>query len=197
MNDQDKLYLELNAKDNVSSIIEKITKDSEKLQQNFDNFKKITIKDIALKADGALSAIKKQIQDSLNAEPFTINVAPDIDTARVTEAARAIIEAQDKIVNAANKGVTVEAILNAPLKDPIKYRIMNFEVSLRRSDADKVEIVTLDEAQRDRKPEARAARRARAHFIDAEKALENVLLLVLGNAYARVGNAHRHLSAAA
>ena len=45
------------------------------------------------------------------------------------------------------KGVTVEAILNAPLKDPIKYRIMNFEVSLRRSDASKVEIVTLDEAR--------------------------------------------------
>lgn len=47
------------------------------------------------------------------------------------------------------KGVTVESILNAPLNDPIKYRIMNFEVSLRRSDADKVEIVTLDEAERE------------------------------------------------
>ena len=108
MNDQDKLYLELNAKDNVSSIIEKITKDSEKLQQNFDNFKKITIKDIALKSDGAITAIKKQIQDSLNAEPFTISIAPDIDTSRVTEAVRAIVEAQDKILNA-SKGATVEA----------------------------------------------------------------------------------------
>ena len=47
------------------------------------------------------------------------------------------------------KGVTVETILNAPLKDPIKYRIMNFEVSLRRSDAAKVEIVTLAEAERE------------------------------------------------
>ena len=47
------------------------------------------------------------------------------------------------------KGVTVEAILNAPLKDPIKYRIMNFEVSLRRSDAMKVEIVTEAEAERE------------------------------------------------
>ncbi|MBR1785509.1 MAG: ferrous iron transport protein B [Bacteroidales bacterium] len=45
------------------------------------------------------------------------------------------------------KGVEVKAILNAPLKDPIKYRIMNFEVSLRRSDADKVEIVTEAEAE--------------------------------------------------
>ncbi len=47
------------------------------------------------------------------------------------------------------KGVTVEAILNAPLKDPIKYRIMNFEVSLRRSDASKVEIVSEEEAERE------------------------------------------------
>ena len=46
------------------------------------------------------------------------------------------------------KGVTVEAVLNAPLKDPIKYRIMNFEVSLRRSDARKVEIVSEREAEK-------------------------------------------------
>ncbi|MBQ9638640.1 MAG: ferrous iron transport protein B [Bacteroidales bacterium] len=44
------------------------------------------------------------------------------------------------------RGVEVEVVLNAPLKDPIKYRIMNFEVSLRRSDASKVEVVSLDEA---------------------------------------------------
>ncbi|MBR1834334.1 MAG: ferrous iron transport protein B [Bacteroidales bacterium] len=47
------------------------------------------------------------------------------------------------------KGVTVHAILNAPLKDPIKYRILNFEVSLRRSDAMKVEIVTAEEAEKE------------------------------------------------
>ena len=47
------------------------------------------------------------------------------------------------------KGVEVTAILNAPLNDPIKYRIMNFEVSLRRADAEKVEVVTPDEAERE------------------------------------------------
>ena len=47
------------------------------------------------------------------------------------------------------KGMEVEAILNAPLKDPIKYRIMNFEVSLRRSDASKIEIVSEEEAERE------------------------------------------------
>ena len=47
------------------------------------------------------------------------------------------------------KGVTVESVLNAPLKDPIKYRIMNFEVSLRRADAMKVEVVSQEEAERE------------------------------------------------
>ena len=47
------------------------------------------------------------------------------------------------------KGVKVEAVLNAPLNDPIKYRIMNFEVSLRRSDAQKVEVVSEAEAERE------------------------------------------------
>ncbi|MBQ6046431.1 MAG: ferrous iron transport protein B [Bacteroidales bacterium] len=45
------------------------------------------------------------------------------------------------------KGVSVEAVMNAPLNDPIKYRIMNFEVSLRRSDASRIEIVGEDEAE--------------------------------------------------
>lgn len=47
------------------------------------------------------------------------------------------------------KGTTVEAVLNAPLKDPIKYRILNFEVSLRRSDATKIEVVTEREAEQE------------------------------------------------
>ena len=47
------------------------------------------------------------------------------------------------------KGVTVESVLNAPLNDPIKYRVLNFEVSLRRSDAMRVEIVSEEEAQRE------------------------------------------------
>ncbi len=45
------------------------------------------------------------------------------------------------------KGKTVEVILNAPLKDPIKYRILGYEVSLRRSEADMIEIVNEQEAR--------------------------------------------------
>ncbi len=38
------------------------------------------------------------------------------------------------------RGQKVTSILNAPLKDPIKYRIMEYEVSLRRSEAQMIEI---------------------------------------------------------
>ena len=47
------------------------------------------------------------------------------------------------------KGIKVLSVSNAPLNDPIKYRIMNFEVSLRRRDAAKVEIVTVGEAEKE------------------------------------------------
>ena len=46
------------------------------------------------------------------------------------------------------KGKTVEVVLNAPLKDPIKYKIMGYEVSLRRQEADLIEIVSEEEARR-------------------------------------------------
>ena len=44
------------------------------------------------------------------------------------------------------RGQRVEVILNAPLKDPIEYRIMGYEISLRRSEADMVEVLTDGEA---------------------------------------------------
>ncbi len=44
------------------------------------------------------------------------------------------------------KGKVVEAILNAPLNDPIKYRVMGYEVSLRRSEASLIEVVSEEEA---------------------------------------------------
>lgn len=39
------------------------------------------------------------------------------------------------------KGKTIKVLLNAPLKDPIKYKIMDYEVSLRRSEARLIEVV--------------------------------------------------------
>lgn len=39
------------------------------------------------------------------------------------------------------KGQTVKVLLHAPLRDPIKYSIMGYEVSLRRSEASLVEVI--------------------------------------------------------
>ena len=44
------------------------------------------------------------------------------------------------------RGQRVTAVLNAPLRDPIKYGIMGYEVSLRRSEAAMVEVLTPEEA---------------------------------------------------
>ena len=45
------------------------------------------------------------------------------------------------------KGKTVEVLLNAPLHDPVKYRIMGYEVSLRHSEAEQIEIISIEEAR--------------------------------------------------
>ena len=45
------------------------------------------------------------------------------------------------------KGQMVLVELNAPLKDPIKYKIMDYEISLRRSEASLVEVITPEEAE--------------------------------------------------
>lgn len=44
------------------------------------------------------------------------------------------------------KGKKVDVLLNAPLKDPVKYKIMGYEVSLRHSEAEMIEIITEEEA---------------------------------------------------
>ena len=48
------------------------------------------------------------------------------------------------------RGEEVKSLLNAPLKDPIKYGIMEYEVSLRRSEAVMIEIAMLEEEAKKR-----------------------------------------------
>ncbi|MBR6201579.1 MAG: ferrous iron transport protein B [Bacteroidaceae bacterium] len=45
------------------------------------------------------------------------------------------------------KGKSVKVLLNAPLRDPVKYKIMDYEVSLRRAEAELVEVVSEEEAK--------------------------------------------------
>ena len=45
------------------------------------------------------------------------------------------------------KGKTVEVLLNAPLRDPVKYRIMGYEISLRHSEAEMIEVVAREDIE--------------------------------------------------
>ena len=45
------------------------------------------------------------------------------------------------------KGNVVKVILNAPLKDPIEYEIIGYKISLRREEADMIEVISESEAK--------------------------------------------------
>lgn len=45
------------------------------------------------------------------------------------------------------KGKVVEVLLNAPLQDPVKYKLMGYEVSLRHQEAEMIEIISTEEAK--------------------------------------------------
>ncbi len=89
----------------------------------------------------------------------------------------------------------VKSVLNAPLKDPIKYEIMGYEVSLRRSEAVMIEITMLkddtlghysdnipEETQPQFSPEERAHRhwlRQRQHLHRKDE--KNIHIALVGN----------------
>ena len=58
------------------------------------------------------------------------------------------------------KGQEVEVLLNAPLQDPVKYKVMGYEVSLRRQEAEMIEVEATHEepvSQESRRPEITVA----------------------------------------
>lgn len=64
------------------------------------------------------------------------------------------------------KGKKVEVLLNAPLQDPVKYKIMGYEVSLRHSEADHIEVVSVNDAKtivNSTKQTLKAENRSRTH----------------------------------
>lgn len=52
------------------------------------------------------------------------------------------------------KGRPVRVLLHAPLKDPIKYGVMNYEVSLRTAEARMIEVVKIDDPAQIRRLES-------------------------------------------
>lgn len=78
------------------------------------------------------------------------------------------------------KGHEVKTILHAPLKDPIKYSIMGYEVSLRRSEASLVEVLPIEtegtEPVHDLAGDERRAAEGRGDF-DTRRRTINVALV--------------------
>jgi ferrous iron transport protein B len=87
------------------------------------------------------------------------------------------------------KGQLVEVLLNAPLQDPVKYRIMGYEVSLRRDEAALIEVLSEDEAPQEQ-PEPVAL-----SDDDAEKDVERPIIDV-GNIRHEAGRRHRTINVA-
>ncbi len=67
------------------------------------------------------------------------------------------------------RGQDVTVLLNAPLKDPIKYKVMEYEVSLRRSEAAMIEVVTREEA------EQQLAGGKKSHGSNTPRAIDNYI----------------------
>lgn len=45
------------------------------------------------------------------------------------------------------RGKTVEVLLNAPLNDPIKYKVLGYEISLRRQEAEMIDVICTQDAE--------------------------------------------------
>lgn len=104
------------------------------------------------------------------------------------------------------RGTLVESVLNAPLNDPVKYKIMDYEVSLRRAEAELVEIVSKEEAKKwhesqTEQPSIYVDEGEMLHRVAEEKSKTiNVVFVgnpncgktslfnIAGNAHERVGN---------
>ena len=67
------------------------------------------------------------------------------------------------------KGKTVEVLLNAPLQDPVKYKLMGYEVSLRRQEAEMIDILTEQEAKARGSEFGDSPAEATAHSIKPEE----------------------------
>lgn len=95
------------------------------------------------------------------------------------------------------RGRTVKVELDAPLKDPIKYDMMGYSVSLRRVEADMIEVVRIDT---DKGRKIADADDNGNHRDVAERSRRNLKIALLGNPncgktslYNHISGAHEHV----
>ena len=80
------------------------------------------------------------------------------------------------------QGQRVEAVLNAPLRDPIKYRIMGYEVSLRRSEAAMIEILSPGEISESHRANGVVDNNAEARLNEAyNEKIREINVALIGN----------------
>ena len=80
------------------------------------------------------------------------------------------------------QGQRVEAVLNAPLRDPIKYRIMGYEVSLRRSEAAMIEILSPGEITESHRANGVVDNNAEARLNEAyNEKIREINVALIGN----------------
>lgn len=96
------------------------------------------------------------------------------------------------------RGRTVKVELSAPLKDPIKYEILGYSVSLRRVEADLIEVVKVDNTFRpiEKDKSGREIRHPKEH----ENHSRHINVALIGNPncgktslYNHVSGAHEHV----
>lgn len=79
-------------------------------------------------------------------------------------------------------GQPVRVVLDAPLKDPVKYEVMGYEVSLRRSEAAMVEVLSDERAQALMKEERKRGSVSYTdvqHYVDSSK--RRISIALVGN----------------
>ena len=86
------------------------------------------------------------------------------------------------------KGQQVEVLQNAPLQDPVKYKVMGYEVSLRHQEAEMIEVVSPSEKSKE-KSEALAQRRhLKVALVGNPNCGKTSLFNYASGAHAHVGN---------
>lgn len=74
------------------------------------------------------------------------------------------------------RGKEVDVIQNAPLKDPIHYRVMGYDVSLRRNDAAMIEVVSSTESAETQDEQEAENRSAGSYIVSSERDIKAIAL---------------------
>ena len=80
------------------------------------------------------------------------------------------------------RGRIVKVLLDAPLTDPVKYELLGYAVSLRRAEADMIEVVKIDDVM-DSQPDTPRTdtHHADSHHIEADRESRIINVALIGN----------------